>query len=72
VPGVAQAQLDDATLAALLNWIFRHFDPDHVPASFAPYDAAEVARLRRVPLTDVDGVRARLVRTFDAAAQPAH
>ncbi len=61
VPGVAQAPLDDAALAAVMNWMLARFDPAHVPAGFAPYTAAEVGRLRARPLVDVEGVRARLV-----------
>jgi hypothetical protein len=61
VPGVAQAPLDDAGLAALLNWMLPHFDRAHVPPDFAPYTAAEVGRLRQRPLTDVERVRARLL-----------
>jgi mono/diheme cytochrome c family protein len=61
VPGVAQAPLDDAELAGVLNWMVERFDRAHVPAGFAPYTAAEVGRLRRQPLVDVEGARKRLV-----------
>ena len=61
VPGVAQAALDDAALAAVLNWLLEHFDRDHVPSGFTPYSAEEVARLRKQPLVDVEGTRARLL-----------
>lgn len=61
VPGVAQAPLEDAALAAVLNWLLEHFDRAHVPADFTPYSAAEVARLRKQPLVDVDGTRTRLL-----------
>jgi mono/diheme cytochrome c family protein len=61
VPGVAQAPLDDATLAAVLNWMLARYDPAHLPARVAPYTADEVGRLRAHPLTDVDGVRRHLV-----------
>ena len=61
VPGVAQAPLDDSTLAAVLNWMLERFDGAHVPAGFAPYTAEEVGRLRRTPLLDVDATRARLL-----------
>lgn len=64
VPGVAQAALDDAALAAVLNWMVLRFDPAHVPGDFVPYDAAEVGRLRREPLTDVARVRRRLRRAL--------
>ncbi len=61
VPGSAQAPLSDADLAALLNWMVRRYGPAEVASGFAPFDAAEVARHRRPPLTDVAGVRARLL-----------
>src|SRR5262249_50520820 len=61
VPGVAQAPLDDAALAGVLNWLLEHFDHAHVPADFTPYDAEEVARLRKQPLVDVEGTRNRLL-----------
>jgi mono/diheme cytochrome c family protein len=65
VPGVAQAPLGDAELAAVLNWMLQHFDGAHVPAGFAPYTADEVGRLRRQPLLDVDAARARLVESVE-------
>jgi mono/diheme cytochrome c family protein len=65
VPGVAQAPLDDAAIAGVLNWIVERFDRAGAPADFAPYTASEVARLRRQPLTDVDAVRERLLRTLE-------
>jgi hypothetical protein len=61
VPGVAQAPLDDAALAALLNWVLGRFGGADVPRDFPPYTAAEVATLRRAPLTDVEQVRRRLL-----------
>ena len=61
VPGVAQAPLDDAELAAVLNWIVERFDRAHVPAGFVPYTAEEVGKLRRQPLVDVEAARTRLV-----------
>ena len=64
VPGTAQSELDDARTAALLNWLVREFSPAEVPADFVPFTAAEVARYRHAPLTDVDTVRRALVRQF--------
>jgi len=61
VPGVAQAPLDDAALAAVLNWLLERFDHAHVPEGFAPYTAEEIERLRKEPLVDVEGTRARLL-----------
>jgi hypothetical protein len=70
VPGVAQAPLDDAALAALLNWVLLRFDPGGVPADFSPYRAEEVGRLRRMPLRDVEGERRRLVDELARAMRP--
>jgi hypothetical protein len=65
VPGVAQAPLDDAALAGVLNWMLARFGKGDAPADFAPYTAAEVGRLRQRPLTDVEGVRRGLVRAIE-------
>ena len=61
VPGSSQSPLDDARLAAVLNWILVRFDPQALPADFSPFSAEEVARIRRPPLTDVEGERRRLL-----------
>jgi mono/diheme cytochrome c family protein len=61
VPGVAQAPLDDAALAAVVNWMLARFDAPHLPRDFRPYGAEEVGRLRQFPLVDVDKVRAALL-----------
>jgi mono/diheme cytochrome c family protein len=61
VPGVSQSELDDERIAAVLNWMIAEFDARDV-AAFQPFTAAEVARHRRPPLTDVDTVRAELMR----------
>ena len=58
VPGVAQASLDDARLAALLDWVLREF------SGVAPrpgYDAVEVHALRAEPLRDARAERARVL-----------
>ena len=65
VPGVAQAPLDDTTLAAVMNWMLKRFDEAHVPAGFVPYDAAEIGRLRTKPLTDVEGMRRKLLQAIE-------
>ena len=61
VPGVAQSTLDDDALAALLNWMIARFDAEHVPATFSPYTAAEVAALRSDPLVRVSEMRAAVL-----------
>ena len=65
VPGVAQAPLDDAATAAVLNWMLRRFDAEHLPADFVPYSAAEIAPLRRSPLIDVQTARRRLLDALE-------
>jgi len=68
VPGVAQAPLDDAAVAALLNWMLARFDPAAAAArDFVPFDAAEVGPLRRVPLADAEAARRALLAALDAA-----
>jgi mono/diheme cytochrome c family protein len=56
VPGVAQASLDDARLAALLDWVLREFSGT---APSPGYDAREVRALRADPLRDARAERAR-------------
>jgi len=67
VPGSAQSPLDDAELAAVLNWMVREFDPVVAERGFPPFDEHEVERLRR-PLADVASVRARLLRALAGRA----
>ncbi|HVN83653.1 MAG TPA: hypothetical protein VMW17_02290 [Candidatus Binatia bacterium] len=61
VPGTSQSELNDARLAAMLNWMLREFSPAELPLGFAPYTEAEIARMRRPPFTDVAAVRRRLI-----------
>lgn len=72
VPGVAQAPLDDAALAALLDWLLARFDPAAAAApGFAPFRAAEVARARALPLADAEAARRALLAELGAAGDPA-
>ncbi len=57
VPGAAQAPIDDAALADLLNWVLERFSAN---APGERYTAAEVGGLRRHPLRDPHGARAAL------------
>jgi hypothetical protein len=68
VPGAAQAPLDDAALADVLNWILREFGPAEVVSRYPAYDAQEVGRLRRTPLTDVAATRRALEAAMATAA----
>ncbi len=61
VPGVAQSPLDDAALAAVLNWSLARFSARELPADFAGYTAEEVAALRAHPLVDVEATRRELL-----------
>ena len=68
VPGSAHAPLDDAALAALLNWMLVRFDPAVAAApGFVAYDAAEVARHRAAPLANADAERRRLLAVLEPA-----
>ena len=60
VPGVAQAPLDDASLARLLNWVLRELaGTPPIPA----YSAQEMAQLRKDPLRDPLAARRALNAT---------
>ena len=61
VPGVAQAPLSDADVAALLNWLARNLSDVPVPAGFVDYTAAEVGLARQHPLAGVRELRAKLL-----------
>jgi hypothetical protein len=69
VPGTAQSELSDARTASLLNWILHEFSAREIPADFVPYGEEEIARQRRLPLTDVVAVRGSLMRAIQACAQ---
>ncbi|HUI27399.1 MAG TPA: hypothetical protein VL403_15055 [Candidatus Kryptonia bacterium] len=66
VPGTSQSELNDARLAAMLNWMLREFSGAELPAGFMPYTGAEIARTRRPPLTDVAPVRRQLIEALAA------
>jgi mono/diheme cytochrome c family protein len=66
VPGVAQAPLDDARLAAVLNWMLLAFSRDQLPADFQPYTADEVKRHRAGVLTAVTAERQALIDRLKA------
>jgi mono/diheme cytochrome c family protein len=70
VPGVSQAPLDDAALAAVLNWVLERFGPRDDARASPPFTAAEVARVRRPAWTDVTVARDALRRGRDGAAAP--
>ncbi len=61
VPGVALSSLSDQDTTAVLNWMLRKFGPLELATQYAPYTVAEVARLRKKPLTEVVRSRADLI-----------
>lgn len=70
VPGVLNSPLNDAEVAALMNWLLPTVSPDTLPRSgVAPYTAAEVAQLRATRPADVLGTRQRLLEGI-AAMRP--
>ena len=60
VPGASQALIDDEALARLMTWIVRRFDPENAK-DLKPYEAAEVGRLRRQPVTNPTEVRRHII-----------
>lgn len=72
VPGVANAPLDDARLAGVLNWIVREFGRASAPPEWAPFTAAEVGLSRGQGPVDIDARRHALwhevERRFPGAA----
>jgi hypothetical protein len=69
VPGVATSPLSDADLAEVMNWMLWRFDKEHLPTSFRPYTAAEIAPLRARPLRlEASQMRSSLLSQAEAAA----
>jgi len=69
VPGVATSPLSDADLAEVMNWMLWRFDKEHLPATFQPYTAAEIAPLRARPLRlEASQMRSSLLSQAQAAA----
>ena len=67
VPGASQSPLSDAALAALLDWIVARFDPATAATGFRPFDAAEVSKWRRPPLSEVAALRRALLAELDGS-----
>lgn len=71
VPGLMGSGLSDAQVAQVGNWLLGQWVGDALPAGHRPYQAEEIARLRRQPLVDVAAVRAQLLqRLAGGATQP--
>ena len=61
VPGVANAPLGDAQLAAVMNWVLQRFSAAQLPKDFLPYSTEETGRLRADSIVDVVERRAELL-----------
>lgn len=61
VPGVAFSQLDDESLANLVTWLVRKFDPEGTPANFRQYTPSEIADGRKHALRTPGSERAELL-----------
>lgn len=66
LPNVAFANMDDRMLAAVMNFVVFDLGGDSAPPGAAPYSAAEVAALRRRPLTNRPVARLGAVILWDA------
>ena len=66
LPNVAFSSLSDEELAAVLNYMVFDIGADSAPAGSRPFVAAEVAKWRRQPLTEVtlSAYRRRIVETL--------
>lgn len=64
LPNIAFAALSNRALAALLNYVALGLGGPSAPTGARPYTAAEVARLRRSPLTTTNliALRRKIVR----------
>lgn len=61
VPGVSQSFLSDKDLADVLNFMVDAFDHEGTPATFQPFRADEVGRLRKASLSDTETERRRVL-----------
>jgi mono/diheme cytochrome c family protein len=72
VPGISQSRLDDATAAAMLNWVLARYSAAALPPGFTPYTAAEVSRLRTDKASDAEARRAAIMAALGKTGyQPA-
>lgn len=62
VPGASQAMLNDAELAAVINFVLNEFNSETLAEDFKPLTADEVARARSAVLADPAEFRAELWR----------
>jgi len=65
VPGSSQAMLNDAELAAVINWVLTEFNAETLADDFKPLTAREVGRARSHVLMDPLKFRAELWRHYE-------
>jgi hypothetical protein len=70
-PGVANSQLSDAGLAAVMNLCVARFGGADRPAELRPYTGAEVHAARQSPLLNIRASRAELMRRLGVPADEA-
>jgi mono/diheme cytochrome c family protein len=70
VPGVNNAGLSDAQIAALITWIVGQYSADTAPPGWPAYTAEEVTAAKRVRPADVAAARAVLVQRLQQAGLP--
>jgi len=61
VPGVAQSDMSDKKLAAVLNWVVAEFNNSTTPDDFEPYTTDYIASVRDKVLADPLRYRAELL-----------
>lgn len=65
VPGASQSLLDDAKLAAVINWVLSEFNSATLADDFRPLTAAEVGEARSDVLMNPLKFRAELWRKYE-------
>lgn len=65
VPGVMNSGLSDADTARLMNWLLPQVSAETLPPGPLPYDAAEIARLRRHRPLDMIATRQALIELLE-------
>ena len=67
VPGASQSLLNDAKLAAVINWVLTEFNSATLADDFRPLTAAEVGDARRNVLMNPLKFRAELWRKYEGS-----
>ena len=67
VPGASQSLLDDAKLAAVINWVLTEFNSATLADDFRPLTAAEVGDARRDVLMNPLKFRAELWQKYEGS-----